>query len=157
MEPEIVINGIVYFVLSAEELQQYFGMTIDTEYGSMYGGPETGAYTDGVIEVPESITVEGQTVPVVGFDGGGLNGFDVVSVSEVILPSTILCLLGGFYGFTNLQKVTCYAESAPLLSSEIFGDQPGTDFEGTPSTKELYIPSGSDYSTWTNDTTWGGC
>ena len=157
MNETIVINGIVYLVITADVLQQMFGITIDVEVGLVYAGPETGTFTEEVIEVPESITAEGQTVPVVGFVGGMMAleiGNAAASVSEVILPSSILFLIYGFSMFTNLQKVTCYAETAPKLSSEI-GEPVGTDFEGTPETKELYIPAGSDYSTWTVETTWG--
>ena len=153
---EIIINGIVYLLITADELQQMFGITIDAEVGLVYAGPESGTFADEVIEVPECVTVEGQTFPVVGFAGGMMvlqNEFAAASVSEVILPQSILFLMYGFYGFTNLQKVTCYAESTPKLSSEI-GVPAGIDFVGTPSTKELYIPSGSDYSTWEADTTW---
>lgn len=147
---ELIINGIYYYIYSADDLQSWYGITIDDEYGAAYYGPESGVYTDEVIEVPESIIVEGQTIPVVSF-GGGYNIYDeedAASVSEVILPSSILLMEYGFYGFGNLQKVTCYAETAPLLIND------NDEFYYTPDTKELYIPSGSDYSTWETETTW---
>jgi len=155
---EIVINGILYLPITADELQHKFGITIDAEVCLVYIGPETGAFTDEIVEVPESVTVEGQTVPVVGFMGGYLvlatqNQNAAASVTEVILPSSTLFLTYGFSFFTNLQKITCYAESVPKLSSEV-GGPTGIDFEGTPGTKELHIPSGSDYTVWENDTRW---
>ena len=133
---EIIINGILYLFITADELQQMFGITIDGDFGLIYVGPESGAFTEEVIEVPESITAEGQTVPVVGFAGGMMVEMtrdieSAASVSEVILPSSILFLMYGFFMFTNLQKVTCYAESTPKLISEI-GGPAGIDFEGTP-------------------------
>ena len=47
-----------------------------------------------------------------------------------------------FSGCTSLNSITCYATTAPSLGSDVFNS---LQTSGT-----LYIPNGSDYSTWTS-------
>jgi hypothetical protein len=45
-----------------------------------------------------------------------------------------------FYGCGNLNKITCYSTKAPSIAN--------STFTGVKPNGILYIPSGSDYSSW---------
>ena len=120
----------------------------------VYGYNSSNPPTDLVI--PETVTYQGTTYSVTGIDGEAFywyyNGEDWVqspctTLTSVTIPNSVTSIGNyAFYGCSSLTSVTCLAETAPSLGSNVFAF--------TPSTKVLNIPCGSDYSSWESATDW---
>ena len=95
----------------------------------------------GDIEIPS--TVNGYSVTSIGNDAFLSCG----SLTSVTIPNSVTSI--GYWAFGNcssLDSITCLAETAPSLGSSVFS--------GTPSTKTLTVPFGSNYSAWEEASTW---
>ena len=78
-------------------------------------------------------------------DGLCISGTTAVNcrpnATSVTIPNSVTSI--GSYAFSycsSLTYVTCYATTAPALSSNVF--------ENLPRNGTLYVPNGSDYSSW---------
>ena len=68
--------------------------------------------------------------------------YDCTSLSSFTIPNSVTSIEDyAFAGCTSLTEINCLATTAPTLGTDIFVNLPT---QGT-----LYIPNGSDYSTWT--------
>ena len=69
------------------------------------------------------------------------------SLTSVTIPNSVTSIRDyTFYYCSGLDSITCLAETAPSLGSAAFS--------GTPSTKTLTVPFGSNYSAWEEASTW---
>ena len=83
------------------------------------------------ITIPDSVTSIGNAA----FEYCG-------SLTSVIIPSSVTII--GSWAFEycrSLTSITCYATRAPILRGTYV-------FDGLPTNGTLYVPNGSDYSTW---------
>ena len=70
-----------------------------------------------------------------------------ISLPSVIIPNSVTFIGNGAFGLcSSLSSVICLAENAPSLDTNVFS--------GTPNTKTLFVPCGSDYSSWQSATAW---
>ena len=83
------------------------------------------------ITIPNSVTII-----------GNYDFLDCTSLTSVYIGSGVTSIGNySFYNCTSLNSITCYATTAPSLGTSVF-----YKFE---SNGKLYVPQGSDYSTWT--------
>ena len=69
------------------------------------------------------------------------------SLTSVTIPNSVTSIYDWAFGnCSSLSSVICLAENAPSIDINIFS--------GTPNTKTLFVPCGSDYSSWQSATAW---
>ena len=69
------------------------------------------------------------------------------SLTSVTIPNSVTSIYDWAFGnCSSLSSVICLAENAPSLDTNVFS--------GTPNTKTLFVPCGSDYSSWQSATSW---
>ena len=65
-------------------------------------------------------------------------------IPSITIPSGVTTIgNGAFSGCTGLTEITCNATTAPTLGTNVFN--------GLPENGTLYVPSGSNYSTWMSE------
>ena len=82
------------------------------------------------VTIPDSVTSIGSCV----FDG-------CTSLSSITIPNSLTNISSyTFRNCSSLSSITCHATTAPTLSGDVF--------YRLPTNGKLYVPSGSDYSSW---------
>ena len=82
------------------------------------------------VTIPDSVTSIGSCV----FDG-------CTSLSSITIPNSLTNISAyTFRNCSSLSSITCHATTAPTLSGDVF--------YRLPTNGKLYVPSGSDYSSW---------
>lgn len=120
------------------------GIYMGTEFDAATGGTVS-LYGDNVViasrayynvtsitsfEIPDGITSIG---------GDAFNG--CTSLSSVTIPDSVTSIGGAAFAYcTSLSSITCNATVAPTLDTRVFSS---VQTNGT-----LYVPAGSDYSSW---------
>lgn len=64
-------------------------------------------------------------------------------IASVSLPSSLTNINGSTFSNSGISQIKCYANTAPTLNS--------SPFYQVPSTGQIYIPKGADYSSWQSD------
>ena len=111
------------------------GCEISNQYTRLEGWVFSGCTSLSSITIPDSVTLI-----------GGYTFSNCSNMKEVTLGSGLTQINDRvFSNLRNLKKITCYATTAPALGSDVF--------TRIASGGTLYVPTGSDYSSWTSKLT----
>lgn len=106
------------------------GCEIGNQYTRLEGWVFSGCTSMSSITIPDSVTLI-----------GGYSFSNCTSLEEITFGSGLTNLnRNQFTNCSMLSKITCKATTAPTLQTQ--------SLTGVASTGTLYVPSGSDYSTW---------
>lgn len=106
------------------------GCEISSQYTRLEGWVFSGCTSLSSITIPDSVTLIG------GYSFQGCTALEEMVIGSGMTQINQQC----FYGCTSLNSIVCRATTAPTLGNNVFGN---VAEHGT-----LYIPMGSDYSTW---------
>lgn len=105
-------------------------VTIGSKYTTIEGWAFSGCTSLEEVVIPDNITVFG------GYSFGQCTSLEKVTISSGLTEIKIQM----FDGCISLTEITCRATTAPTLAANVFRNVAS---DGT-----LYVPTGSDYSTW---------
>lgn len=148
------INGVAYKGNDTLNIANY--SFVNTGFITFYLGDETYQATEASVEycdrnkegafvIPDSIIHNGNSLPVTVINNDAFA--NCKKLTSVTMGSNIRSIeTEAFWKCTKLDSFTCFAATAPKLGSQVFN--------GTPTSRKLTIPFGTDYNSWKNPYEW---